>query len=91
MTDPKQIEKARILTDLTGLAQNLITGGLQRAQPDLLILGRVLLSSISEIQKPGGEAVLLELLQELKTISATAEQRNKNLEDQLLDLGISLK
>lgn len=90
MKTSAEIEKSRILTDLTDLAQNLILGGVSKRQPEILAVGKTLLFAINSVQT---ESDLASFEQVMTTATAAMKQdqaRRADLRDQLEQLGISL-
>lgn len=53
-----QIDRDRILRDLTGLAASLVQGGIRGGQSDLLLLGRVITASIGALDSELGRREL---------------------------------
>lgn len=90
MQNPKDIERARILTDLTDLAQNLVTGGLKKDMPDILLIGKCLLMAINAVQKPESTELLQQLIAEYSSREHMNLKEEKELRDLLSSLGISL-
>lgn len=70
--------------DLTGLAASLVSGGLSKNQPDLLLLGKVLTASIGALESESGKESLEEFLVQIR-ISRAEEEEVKRM---LKDLGI---
>ena len=90
MQDPKEIERARILTDLTDLAQSLIIGGLKKDQPDILIVGKTLLAAIGAVADPESTKRLQDLIAEYSDGEYKEEKEEKEIKDLLSSFGISL-
>jgi len=85
ITDPtRQAERDKILRDLTGLAASLVSGGLGRNQPDILLLGKVLTASIEALDSEAGKEKLEEMLVQIHG-ARTAEEDVKRM---LKELGI---
>jgi hypothetical protein len=83
----KQMEMEKIVRDMTSLAQSLVVGGLRNQQPDLMILGKIMLTAIDAIHEPGG----IQRLDELIQVARSREKESQKSVDQLLtELGISL-
>lgn len=90
MQDPKEIEKARILTDLTDLAQSLVIGGLKKDQPEVLLVGKALLMAIGAVQTPESAELLQQLMRDYSAQARQADEKEKQMKDLLKGLGISL-
>jgi hypothetical protein len=90
MQDPKEIERARILTDLTDLAQSLVIGGLKKDQPDILLVGKTLLAAIGAVANPESAKLLQDLLAEYSAREHKGEKEEREIKDLLSSLGISL-
>lgn len=90
MQDPKQIEKARILTDLTDLAQSLVIGGLKKDQPEILLIGKALLMAIGAADSEKSQPLLQDLIHEYSARASKEEEQEKEIKDLLSGLGISL-
>lgn len=89
MQDPKQIEKSRILTDLTDLAQSLVIGGLKKDQPEILLVGKALLMAIGAAQDPAATELLQQLITEYSAKARDLEKQEKDIKDLLASLGIN--
>ena len=83
----KNREREKILTDMTALANSLIVGGLRKAQPDLLILGKILLTAIGAIETPTGVQTLEAIIQEFRN----RNQESDEVKTLLQDLGIGVQ
>lgn len=90
MQNPKDIERARVLTDLTDLAQTLVIGGLKKDQPEILLIGKCLLMAIGAVQKPESTELLQQLIAEYSFRENKILKEEKELRDLLSNLGISL-
>lgn len=83
----KNREREKILTDMTALANSLIVGGLRKAQPDLLVLGKILLTAIGAIETPTGVQTLEAIIQEFRN----RNQESDEVKTLLQDLGIGVQ
>jgi hypothetical protein len=83
----KNREREKILTDMTALANSLIVGGLRKAQPDLLVLGKILLTAIGAIETPTGVQTLEAIIQEFRN----RNQESDEVKTILQDLGIGVQ
>ena len=83
-TPINQPERDKILRDLTGLAASLVTGGLGKNQPDILLLGKVLTASIGAVGSEAGKEQLEEFLVQIHS----ARQEEESIRKMLKDLGI---
>lgn len=90
MQDPKEIEKARILTDLTDLAQSLVIGGLKKDQPEILLIGKALLMAIGAAETEKSQQLLQDLIHEYSARESKETEQEKEIKDLLSGLGISL-
>lgn len=90
MQDVKDIERARILTDLTDLAQSLVIGGLKKDQPEILLVGKCLLMAIGAVQTPESTELLQQLIAEYSAREHKDLKEEKEIRDLLSSLGISL-
>jgi hypothetical protein len=90
MQDPIEIERARILTDLTDLAQSLVIGGLKKNQPDILLIGKCLLMAIGAVETEESKLLLQDLIHEYSARESKATEEEKEIKDLLSSLGISL-
>lgn len=90
MQDSKDIERARILTDLTDLAQSLIIGGLKRDQQDILLVGKCLLMAIGAVGDQESAQQLQALISEYSAREHKDKKEEKEIRDLLSGLGISL-
>lgn len=90
MQDPTDIERARILTDLTDLAQSLVIGGLKKNQPDILLIGKTLLMAIGAVETEESKLRLQELIHEYSARESKETKEEKEIKDLLSSLGISL-
>lgn len=70
--------------DLTGLAASLVSGGLSKNQPDLLLLGKVLTASIGALESESGKESLEEFLVQIRT----SREEEEEVKRMLKDLGI---
>jgi hypothetical protein len=86
MTDRNR-ERDKIILDLTELANSLVIGGLRKAQPDLLILGKIMLTAIGAVDSPTGVQTLEAIIQEFRSRS----QQSDEVRDLLSDLGIRIQ
>jgi hypothetical protein len=77
-------ERDKILRDLTGLAASLVSGGISRNQPDILLLGKVLTGSIGALDSEAGKEELEELLNRIHS----AREGEAEVKKMLKDLGI---
>lgn len=87
--EARDLEKKKIITDLTDLAQSLVIGGIRKDQPDILILGKTLLAAIGAIETPGGAEILESVLRETSDRIRVEQTPDKVLKDLLSGLGIS--
>jgi hypothetical protein len=87
--EARDIEKKKIITDLTDLAQSLVIGGIRKDQPDILILGKTLLAAIGAVETPGGAEILESVLRETSDRIRVEQTPDKVLKDLLSGLGIS--
>jgi hypothetical protein len=87
--DARDLEKKKIITDLTDLAQSLVIGGIRKDQPDILILGKTLLAAIGAVETPGGAEILESVLRETSDRIRVEQTPDKVLKDLLSGLGIS--
>jgi|688.fasta_scaffold184803_2 hypothetical protein len=87
--EARDIEKKKIITDLTDLAQSLVIGGIRKDQPDILILGKTLLAAIGAVETPGGAEILESVLRETSDRIRVEQEPDKVLKDLLSGLGIS--
>jgi hypothetical protein len=83
----REREREKILTDMTALANSLIVGGLRKAQPDLLVLGKILLTAIGAIETPTGVQTLEAIIQEFRN----RNQESDEVKTLLQDLGIGVQ
>lgn len=90
MQDQKAIEKSRILTDLTDLAQSLVIGGLKRDQPEILLVGKALLMAIGAVDNEKSQQLLQDLIHEYTARASKETEEEKEIKDLLSSLGISL-
>lgn len=67
--------------DLTGLAASLVSGGLSKNQPDLLLLGKVLTASIGALESESGKESLEEFLVRIRISRAEEESVIRMLKD----------
>jgi hypothetical protein len=77
-------ERDKILRDLTGLAASLVSGGISRNQPDILLLGKVLTASIGALDSEAGKEELEDLLNRIHS----AREGEAEVKKMLKDLGI---
>jgi hypothetical protein len=77
-------ERDKILRDLTGLAASLVSGGISRNQPDILLLGKVLTVSIGALDSEAGKEELEDLLNRIHS----AREGEAEVKKMLKDLGI---
>lgn len=54
--------KLRVLNELTQLANNLIVGGLARSEPDIVLIGNVLMTALCAVENNAGIELLMKLL-----------------------------
>lgn len=87
--EARDLEKKKIMADLTDLAQSLVIGGIRKDQPDILILGKTLLAAIGAIETPGGAEILESVLRETSDRIRIAQAPVDVLKDLLSGLGIS--
>jgi hypothetical protein len=87
--EARDIEKKKIIIDLTDLAQSLVIGGIRKDQPDILILGKTLLAAIGAVETPGGAEILESVLRETSDRIRVEQEPDKVLKDLLSGLGIS--
>ncbi|CAB4219105.1 hypothetical protein UFOVP1604_188 [uncultured Caudovirales phage] len=87
--EARDLEKKKIITDLTDLAQSLVIGGIRKDQPDILMLGKTLLAAIGAIETPGGADILESVLRETSNRIRVEQEPDKVLKDLLSGLGIS--
>ena len=83
-TPINQPERDKILRDLTGLAASLVTGGLGKNQPDILLLGKVLTASIGAVGSEAGTERLAAFLVQIHS----ARQEEESIRKMRQDLGI---
>jgi hypothetical protein len=76
-----QPERDKILRDLTGLAASLVTGGLGKNQPDILLLGKILTASIGAVGSEAGKERLAEFLVQIHSAREEEEEVRKMLKD----------
>lgn len=81
MNTTNQQERDKILRDLTGLAASLVSGGISRNQPDILLLGKVLTASIGALDSEAGKEELEELLNRIHSAREGEEEVRKMLKD----------
>jgi len=86
MTDRNR-ERDKIILDLTELANSLVIGGLRKAQPDLLILGKIMLTAIGAVDSPTGVQTLEAIIQEFRN----RNQESDEVKTLLQDLGIGVQ
>lgn len=84
MNAPNQPEKEKILYDLTGLAASLVSGGVSRNQPDILLIGKILTVSIGTLDSEAGKERLEEFLVQIHN----AREEEEEVKQMLKDLGI---
>lgn len=84
MNTTAQAERAKILRDLTCLAASLVSGGIGKNQPDILLLGKVLTVSIGALDSEAGKEELEELLNRIRI----AREGEAEIKKMLRDLGI---
>ena len=87
--EARNIEKKKIMADLTDLAQSLVIGGIRKDQPDILMLGKTLLAAIGAVETPGGAEILESVLRETSNRIRVEQEPDKVLKDLLSGLGIS--
>ena len=87
--EARDIEKKKIMADLTDLAQSLVIGGIRKDQPEILILGKTLLAAIGAVETPGGAEILESVLRETSNRIRVEQEPDKVLKDLLSGLGIS--
>ena len=87
--EARNIEKKKIMADLTDLAQSLVIGGIRKDQPEILILGKTLLAAIGAVETPGGAEILESVLRETSNRIRVEQEPDKVLKDLLSGLGIS--
>jgi hypothetical protein len=87
--EARDLEKKKIITDLTDLAQSLVIGGIRKDQPDILMLGKTLLAAIGAVETPGGADILEGVLRETSNRIRVEQEPDKVLKDLLSGLGIS--
>jgi len=87
--EAKELEKKKIMADLTDLAQSLVIGGIRKDQPDILVLGKTLLAAIGAVETPGGADILESVLRETSNRIRVEQEPDKVLKDLLSGLGIS--
>ena len=87
--EARDIEKKKIMADLTDLAQSLVIGGIRKDQPDILMLGKTLLAAIGAVETPGGAEILESVLRETSNRIRVEQEPDKVLKDLLSGLGIS--
>lgn len=87
--EARDLEKKKIITDLTDLAQSLVIGGIRKDQPDILMLGKTLLAAIGAVETPGGAGILEGVLRETSNRIRVEQEPDKVLKDLLSGLGIS--
>ena len=87
--DSKELEKKKIITDLTDLAQSLVIGGLGKDQPQILLLGKTLLAAIGAVETPEGCAILEGVIKETSNRIRVESEPDQVLKDLLNGLGIS--
>ena len=87
--EARNIEKKKIMADLTDLAQSLVIGGIRKDQPDILMLGKTLLAAIGAVETPGGVDILESVLRETSNRIRVEQEPDKVLKDLLSGLGIS--
>jgi len=74
-------ERDKILYDLTGLAASLVSGGISRNQPDILLLGKILTVSIGALDSEAGKEKLEEFLVQIHNAREEEEEVRKMLKD----------
>ena len=74
-------ERGKILRDLTGLAASLVSGGIGKGQPDILLLGKVLTVSIGALDSEAGKEELEDLLNRIHSAREGEEEVKKMLKD----------
>lgn len=77
-------ERDRILTDLTGLAASLVSGGVRKDQPDLVLIGRVLNVLVDRVDDPDMEDRIKRFLAD----AGAGRRAEQQVRDLLKDLGI---
>lgn len=77
-------ERDKILRDLTGLAASLVSGGISRNQPDILLIGKILTVSIGALDSEAGKEELEEFLNRIHS----AREGEEEVKQMLKDLGI---
>lgn len=87
--EARDLEKKKIMADLTDLAQSLVIGGIRKDQPDILMLGKTLLAAIGAVETPGGAEILESVLRETSNRIRVEQEPDKVLKDLLSGLGIS--
>jgi len=87
--EARDLEKKKIMADLTDLAQSLVIGGIRKDQPDILVLGKTLLAAIGAVETPGGADILESVLRETSNRIRVEQEPDKVLKDLLSGLGIS--
>ena len=87
--EARNIEKKKIMADLTDLAQSLVIGGIRKDQPDILMLGKTLLAAIGAVETPGCAEILESVLRETSNRIRVEQEPDKVLKDLLSGLGIS--
>jgi len=81
MNTPNRQERDKILRDLTGLAASLVSGGIGKNQPDILLLGKVLTVSIGALDSEAGKEELEDLLNRIHSAREGEEEVKKMLKD----------
>jgi hypothetical protein len=87
--EARDLEKKKIMADLTDLAQSLVIGGIRKDQPDILVLGKTLLAAIGAVETPGGADILESVLRETSNRIRVEQEPDKVIKDLLSGLGIS--
>jgi hypothetical protein len=87
--DAKELEKKKIISDLTDLAQSLVVGGLGKDQPQILLLGKTLLAAIGAVETPEGCSILEGVIKETGNRIRVESEPDQVLKDLLNGLGIS--
>ena len=77
-------ERDRILTDLTGLAASLVSGGVRKGQPDLVLIGRVLNVLVDRVDEPEMQQLISRFLAD----AGAGRRAEQQVRDLLKDLGI---
>ena len=77
-------ERRRILNHLTELSASLVAGGIRRDQPDLVLIGRVLMLLVDRVGEPAADELIRKFIVDLKETDGL----NREVDELLKSLGL---